>query len=99
MPVLEPVDWNMGEFFILAKFQGKGIANTVAREILQKHLGKWSIAVMPENIKAVKFWRKVISDVSKGDYTEIFKTENELKTAENPEPYAMNVFTFDTPLK
>jgi hypothetical protein len=54
---------------------------------------------MPENIKAVKFWRKVISDVSKGDYTEIFKTENELKTAENPEPYAMNVFTFDTPLK
>ena len=99
MHVLEPVDWNMGEFFVLAKFQGKGIANIVAREILQKHPGKWSIAVMPENIKAVKFWRKIISDVSNGEYTEIFKTEDELKTAENPDPYAMNVFTFDTPLK
>lgn len=96
MPVLEPVDWNMGEFFVLAKFQGKGIANTVAREILQKHPGKWSIAVMPENIKAVKFWRKIISAVSKGGYTETFKTEDELRTAENPEPYAMNVFTFNT---
>lgn len=93
--LLEPVDWNMGEFFILAKFQGKGLANIVAQEIFQKHPGKWSIAVMPDNIKAVKFWLKIISEVSKGDYTEIFKTENELKSAENPEPYAMNVFTFD----
>lgn len=96
MHLLEPVDWNMGEFFVLAKFQGKGIASIVAREIFKEHPGKWSIAVMPENIKAVKFWRKIISEASYGDYTEVFKTEDELRNAENPNPYAMNVFTFDT---
>jgi predicted acetyltransferase len=95
MHLLEPVDWNMGEFFVLAKFQGKGIATTVAREIFKNHPGKWDVAVMPENIKAVKFWRKIISEVSNGEYTEIFKTEDELRTAENPDPYAMNILSFE----
>jgi predicted acetyltransferase len=92
--LLKPVDWNMGEFFVLAKFQGKGIASQVAKQIFKEHPGKWSVAVMPENVKAVKFWRKIISDVSRGEYTEVFKTEDELRTIENPDPYAMNVFSF-----
>lgn len=96
MRLLEPVDWNMGEFFVLAKFQGQGIARMVAREIFKEHPGKWSIAVMPENIKAVKFWRKIIVEVSGGDFSEVFKTEDELRSIENPDPYAMNVFTFET---
>ncbi|MBA2649579.1 MAG: GNAT family N-acetyltransferase [Legionella sp.] len=97
MALLEPVDWNMGEFFVLAKFQGKGIAFKVAQQIFNEHPGKWSVAVMPENLKAVKFWRKIITAVSQGKYTEVFKTEDELRTAENPDPYAMNVFSFETP--
>lgn len=96
MTLLEPVNWNMGEFFVLAKFQGKGVASAVARQIFKKHPGKWSVAVMPENIRAVKFWRKMIAEVSQGDYTEIFKTADELKSVENPDPYAMNIFRFDT---
>ena len=63
MHLLEPVDWNMGEFFVLAKFQGKGLASIVVKEIFKEHPGKWS--------------------------------EDELRYAENPDPYAMNVFTFD----
>ena len=92
--LLEPVDWNMGEFFILAKFQGKGIGSKVAQEIFKIHPGKWSVAVMPENIKAVNFWRKIITNVSGGNYTEIFKTVDELRTVANPDPYAMNYLTF-----
>lgn len=95
MQLLEPDDWNMGEFFVLAKFQGKGIASAVAREIFNNHPGKWHIAVMPKNIKAVKFWRKVISGASNGNYREVFKTEDELRSDENPDPYAMNIFTFN----
>lgn len=49
---------------------------------------------MPENIKAANFWKKIISEISKGDYTEVFKTEDELRTQENPDPYAMNIFHF-----
>jgi predicted acetyltransferase len=99
MPLLEPVDWNMGEFFVLAKFQGQGVASTVAQKIFKEHLGKWHVAVMPKNIKAVKFWRKIISEVSYGEYKEAFKTDYELKTDKNLDPYAMNIFTFDTTIR
>jgi predicted acetyltransferase len=88
------INWNMGEFFILAKFQGKGVASEVAKQIFKSHPGLWTVAVMPENIKAVKFWRKIISDATNGAYTEVFKTEDELRSAENPDPYPMNVFSF-----
>ena len=94
MQLLEPVDWNMGEFFILAKFQGKNVASIVAEQIFNDHPGKWSVAVMPENIKAVKFWRKIITKLS-NVYDEVFKTANELKTSENPDPYSMIIFTFN----
>lgn len=93
------VDWNMGEFFILAKFQGKGVAHQVASEIFKTHPGKWSVAVMPENIKAVKFWRKAIHNIAGERYREVFKTAEELKTPENPDPYAMIIFTFGAPKK
>lgn len=96
VPLIEPVDWNMGEFFILAKFQGKKIAQYVAKQIFKTHPGKWSVAVMPENIRAVKFWRQVVVETYVGKYSEVFKTSAELKTPENPDPYSMIIFTFKT---
>lgn len=63
-------DWNMGEFFILAKFQGKGIAQHVAYQLWNMHPGVWEVSVIPENIKALNFWRKAISTFSHGDYVE-----------------------------
>ena len=78
--LIETVDWNIGEFFILAKFQGKDIALKVIESIFKMHPGKWCVAVMPENIKALKFWRKAIILASGNKFTEIFKTEKELKT-------------------
>jgi len=92
--MIEQVDWNMGEFFILAKFQGKGVATIVAREIFKSHPGKWSVAVMPENSRALNFWRKIVYEACEGKYNEVFKTEEELKSADNPDPYAMNIMTF-----
>jgi predicted acetyltransferase len=90
------IDWNMGQFFLAAKFQGKGISQAVAREVFKTHPGKWSVAAMPENIKAVKFWRKLIGELSRGHYTEIFKTANELRSADNPDASAMMILNFDT---
>ncbi|MES2215575.1 MAG: GNAT family N-acetyltransferase [Pseudomonadota bacterium] len=94
--LVDAVDWNMGEFFILAKFQGSGIGSYVMREIFKQFPGKWSIACMPKNISATKFWHKVIAKVTHGDFTEVFKTADELRTTENPDPYDMNIWIFDT---
>ncbi len=92
---VDKVDWNMGEFFILAKFQRQHFGTQIAKQIFYKFPGKWSVAVMPENAKAVKFWRKIIQDITADEFTEAFKTEEELTTAENPDPYAMIVFNFN----
>ncbi len=96
MHLIEKVDWNMGEFFILAKFQNHGIGAQIATEIFSNFIGKWSVSVMPENVGATKFWRKTINDFTDGEFTEVFKTEEELTTPENPDPYAMIIFSFKT---
>ncbi len=95
MSLIEKVDWNMGEFFILAKYQSTGIGSKVAKEIFSRFPGKWSVAAMPENLGALKFWRTIINEVSRNQFTEIFKTEEELTTPENPDPYPMIIFHFN----
>ena len=67
------IDWNMGEFFILAKFQGIGIGSRAAHEIWKTHPGVWEISVIPENKPALMFWRKAISTFTAGNYTEEIK--------------------------
>ena len=66
-------DYNMGEFFILAKFQGKNIGNEVANRIWNLHQGKWEVSVIPENKPAYSFWKKIISKATSNNYQEQIK--------------------------
>ena len=66
-------DWNMGEFFILAKFQGKGIGFKAAKEIWTLFPGNWEDSVIPENTPALKFWRKSIKSFSNNQFCEEIK--------------------------
>lgn len=65
--------WNMGEFFIVAKFQGHGIANQVAKEIWNMHPGKWEVSVIPNNKSALKFWKKAINESTCGTFNKKIK--------------------------
>ncbi|MDP4155667.1 MAG: GNAT family N-acetyltransferase [Bacillota bacterium] len=67
------VDWNVGEFFILAKFQGKGIGEQIAAQIFKEFPGIWEVSVIPENTGALSFWRKVISNFTGAQYSEEIK--------------------------
>jgi predicted acetyltransferase len=67
------VDWNMGEFFILAQFQGKGIGEQIADQIFKKFPGIWEVSIIPENTGALAFWRKVISHFMGRKYVEEIK--------------------------
>ncbi|MBN8827165.1 MAG: GNAT family N-acetyltransferase [Sphingobacteriia bacterium] len=82
------VDWNIGEFFILAKFQGLGIGKKIAFEIFNKFKGKWEVAVIPENKPALQFWRKIIFDYTNNNFSE------SRKTVEYPIPHPMLIFSF-----
>ena len=49
---------------------------------------------MPDNLRALYFWRKIVDYLSGGHFTEIFKTEDELITLGHHDPYAMNILSF-----
>lgn len=68
--------WNMGEFFITAKFQGKGLGFLVSSELWNMHPGLWEVSVIPENKPALNFWRKTIAKITMGNFQEEVKTVN-----------------------
>lgn len=61
--------WYLAEFFILAKFQGKGVAEEVAYRLWQKYPGEWELNVIPENTPALNFWRRVVSRFTNDRYS------------------------------
>lgn len=87
-------EWNMGEFFILAKFQGKGVGSYVAQALFDKHPGSWEVTVIPENQTALSFWQKTISYYMQEQY----QGETKHIRPGQAQPYRV-VFTFDTRLK
>lgn len=84
------VDWNMGEFFIVAKFQNKGIGRTIAIQLFNQFPGTWEVMQMPPNTPAIAFWKKVINAYTKGVFSEM------RKTIPTPEPHDMIVLKFKT---
>lgn len=66
--------WNMGEFFILAKFQGQSIGQQVTCLVWDQFPGVWEVSVIPENKGPLIFWRKTISQYTNGHFVEKVKT-------------------------
>ncbi len=66
-------NWNMGEFFIIAKFQCQGIGTCVAKRIWNMHPGTWEVSVIPSNKSALKFWEKSISEFTYGAFNKQIK--------------------------
>lgn len=82
------VDWNIGEFFIVSKFQGKGVGSYVAEQVFSQFPGVWETSQIPENTAAIKFWNKVVSRYSHGQF------EKTLKTVPTPKPHPMIILKF-----
>lgn len=84
------VDWNIGEFFIVSKFQGKGVGSYVANQIFNQFPGIWETTQIPENKAAIDFWEKVVSKYSQGRFEKSFKIIPE------PKPHPMVVLRFNS---
>lgn len=82
------VDWNMGEFFVIAKFQKSGVGRLIAEEIFKRFPGIWEIGSIPENTRARNFWKKVITHYTRGQFSE------KLKTVQYPKPHPMIILRF-----
>lgn len=86
------VNWDLGEFFVVGKFQRKGIGRQVAIKIFNQFPGIWEVRQMPDNIPAITFWKSVINDYTKGQFSEGLKTFSSPDRA----PYKNIVLKFDT---
>lgn len=90
-PIGTNVDWNMCEFFIVAKFQSKGIGKKVAYALFAQFPGRWEISYLPSNKPAEMFWKRVVTDYTQNNYTH----SHERKPS-NPKPYNMEILRFNT---
>lgn len=82
------VDWNISEFFIVSKFQGKGVGRHVAEQVFNQFPGLWETSQIPENTAAINFWDKIVSQYSRGQF------EKSLKTVPQPKPHPMIILKF-----
>lgn len=53
----KPVDWNMGEFFIVRKHRRAGVGTAAAQAVFAAFPGRWEAAVARRNVGALAFWR------------------------------------------
>ncbi|WP_309118148.1 GNAT family N-acetyltransferase [Paenibacillus sp.] len=58
--------FSIAEFFIMKKYQRKGIGKAVANELFAMFKGKWSVAWLKKNLPAKAFWTRTISEFSNG---------------------------------
>lgn len=62
--------YDVGEFFVLGKFQGLGVGKQTAHKLFKIFRGSWRLSQLPENKPAVIFWRKVIGEFTKENIKE-----------------------------
>lgn len=68
--LLSETEWNMGEFFVIRRFQGRNIGHQIMAEVLTRHPGHWEVSVIPENNSALNFWRKTITKLTSNQFQE-----------------------------
>jgi predicted acetyltransferase len=59
-----PVDFNMGEFFVMRTFRRDGVGARAAVDLIRMHPGQWEIAVSERNPPALAFWPRVVAATS-----------------------------------
>ena len=60
---------DIGQFFVLRKFKGKGVGRQAFRLSTSLFPGKWLTRVLDENKSALIFWVKVIDEITNGSYS------------------------------
>ena len=65
-----PATYDMGEFFVLRKYRRTGIGRAAAHELFERFAGAWQVRELPHNTAAQGFWRRVIDEYARGEFTE-----------------------------
>ena len=64
------VDYDVGDFFIVGKYQRKGIGAFVAEQIFDMFRGRWTVRQLVTNVQARPFWEKIVPEYTGGHFTQ-----------------------------
>ena len=96
---LPNIDWVIAEFFVLGKFQGRGLGAKTLPLLFKELPGIWEVSVMPFNEPALKFWqqafKKLASQKVIQDTYEMTEENAVTKTPANT-PNLKNIFKIET---
>lgn len=67
-------NYTMAEFFIRKQYRKNGAGRSAATLMFDRFAGDWEILQYQRNPGSVAFWRRVVSDYTRGQFTE--KTSN-----------------------
>ena len=68
---------SIAEFYVQKESRRKGIGKAIAFQLFNQFKTKWEIRQSSTNLSAIKFWRAVVNEFTRGDFLEI-KTETEV---------------------
>jgi predicted acetyltransferase len=67
---VETERYEVGEFFVARKFQGRGFGKRSAFRMFDLYPGKWLVRVLDANTGAIGFWGKIIRERTNGDFVQ-----------------------------
>jgi aryl-alcohol dehydrogenase-like predicted oxidoreductase/predicted acetyltransferase len=63
-------DHRLSEFFVLPEERRRGVGEAGARVVFDMFPGRWELSELPENRRALAFWRRVVGAYTGGRYLE-----------------------------
>lgn len=60
----------LNSFFVVRGMRRSGIGLRAVRDLTGRHPGPWQVAFQDDNMTAVRFWRRVASDMAGDTWTE-----------------------------
>lgn len=79
----ETVDFNMAQFFITRKFQGRGFGRYVAFQCFDQIKGSWEVMIEVGNDGAYSFWHAIIKQYTDGQFDQYTRKIPHLETEKN----------------
>ena len=68
--------WDVADFFVLRRYQKRGVGEHAARLLFDRFRGRWEVRVMAANLAAQAFWRRVIHRYTDGRFREVHSNDD-----------------------
>lgn len=60
----------LSSFFVVRAVRRTGIGSRAVRDVVKRHPGRWEVPFQDNNLAAVRFWRRVATEIAGDAWTE-----------------------------